>query len=92
MHDYEVEEDGEDVGAWVAVCNGFLVWTGRGSPGWGADAGLDCRVYLCGVGFGVGAEELRVELGEDVANAVCFVSKLNAEEGFEEVEKSWCYF
>lgn len=92
MHDYEVEEDGEDVGAWVAVCDGFLVWARRGSPGGGEDAGLDCRVYFGGVGFSVGAEELRVKLGEDIADAVCFVGELNAEESFEEVEKGWCYF
>ena len=72
MHDYEVQEHGEDVRRGIAVCDAFAVVGGR-CPGGAEDAGFDCRVDFCGVGFCVGAEELGVELGEDVADAVCFV-------------------
>jgi hypothetical protein len=83
VHDDEVEKHGEDEGRGVAVCNAFA---GRGlrGPRGAEDAVGDCGSNFCGVGFGVGEEELRVELREDVADAVGFVGKLHAEEGFEE--------
>ena len=37
--------------------------------------------------LGVGAEELRVQLREDITNAVCFVRELHAEERFKKVEE-----
>lgn len=37
--------------------------------------------------FGVRTEELRVELREDIANSVCLVRELHAEEGFKKVEE-----
>lgn len=42
---------------------------------------------LCGVGFGVGTEELRIQLREDVSNAVSFVRELDAEQCLEEGEE-----
>jgi len=78
VHDYEIEQDGEDVGAGVAVCYALsCVWWWR--PVWTEDAGFDCVVNLGGVRFGIGAEKLRVELGEDVSDAICFVGELDAE-------------
>lgn len=39
------------------------------------------------MGFGVGFEELRVELAEDVADARVFVAEFHAEEVLEEGEE-----
>ena len=44
------------------------------------------------MGFGIGAEQLRVQLREDIANAIRFVRELHAEEGLKKVEQRRCNF
>ena len=90
MHDYDVEEYGEDIGAGIAVCYAFSrVW--RWCPGWAEDARLDRVMDLGSVWFGVGAEELCVELRKYVADPVCFIRELDTEQCLEEGEKLWGY-
>ena len=92
MDDHEVEEHGEDVGAWVAVGHGFGTRRWDRRPEWAENAGFDGVVDLGSMRFGVGAEELEIKLGEDIPDPVCFVGELHAEEGFEEREELWGYF
>lgn len=90
VDDDEVQQDGEDVGAGLAVCDAPVWGVGPRRPGWREDAGFDCGMDLCGVRPGVGAEQLRVELRKHVADAICLIGELYAEERLEEIEECWC--